>query len=71
MLHSKSVTNRVIEEENIRELAKYISAYAKDEKVDYMSLALLSKEGEVIEIDQNIKKIKRIKRELHETNHQK
>ena len=67
MLHSKSVTSKVIERENIREPANYISTYAEDDKVDYMSLALLPKEGEVAKIDQlNQKREKsdeRIKRE--------
>ena len=51
MLHSKSITSKVTEGENIREPVKYIFAYIEDEKVDYISLALLQKEGEVTEID--------------------
>ena len=43
----QSVTRKLTEGENIRELAKYISAY--------MSLALLSKEGEVRKIDHHKK----------------
>ena len=47
MLHSKSVTCQVAEGVKYQEPAKYLSAYDKDDQVDYMTLALLPKEGEV------------------------
>ena len=51
MIHSKSITSKVTKGENIREPAKYISAYIEDDKVDYTSLVLLPKEGEVTKTD--------------------
>ena len=47
MLHSKLVTRKVAEGVNTKNLQKYLSAYDKDDKVSYMTLALLPKEGEV------------------------
>ena len=51
MLYSKSVTNKVTEGENIREPAKHTFAYIED-VIDYMSLALFPKEGEVTKTNQ-------------------
>ena len=52
MLHSKLVTSKVTEGENNKNLQNIYLHMLKDDKVDYMTLALLSKEGEVIETDQ-------------------
>ena len=47
MLHSKSVTSKVVEGVKYQEPTKYLFASDKDEKVAYMTLALFPKEGEV------------------------